>query len=58
MEGGVVERVGRVVRVVGGDAENAFSRTSGPVGGGESQPIVRAGVQRVNLVHSQVKGHY
>lgn len=43
-EGGVVEGVGWVVRVAGGDAEDAFGWAGGPVGRREGQPIVRARV--------------
>lgn len=50
-EGGVVEGVGGVTWVVGGDTEDALRGCGGPVGRGEGQPVVRAGVKRVNLGH-------
>lgn len=43
-EGGVVEGVGGMVRVAGGDAEDALGWAGGPVGRREGQPIVRARV--------------
>lgn len=43
-EGGVVEGVGGVVRVAGGDAEDALGWAGGPIGRREGQPIVSARV--------------
>ena len=45
----IVERSGRMRRIDVGDPENAAGRRRLPVGGGEGEPVVRSGIQRVGL---------
>lgn len=54
LEVGIVEWAGRVRGVATGDAVDDALRGSCPVGSGESEAVVGAGVQRIYLLNDKI----